>query len=120
MTALGDLDTFFFSDYDESECSIILDEIFNFLSTTDSLVTSCHNPDILDILCDSFGYSKDILIVKKNNEFEGFIPLIIVSSLGARIVSMPHFSYGGYLGNKDLSIDQHNDLIEIIKQKYGE
>ena len=120
MTALGDLDVFFFSDCDESLCSIILDDIFYFLSTTDSLVTTCHNPDILDILCESFGYTKDILIVKRNNKFEGFIPLIIVSGIGTRVVSMPHFSYGGYLGNKDLSTNQHIDLIEIIKQKYGE
>ncbi len=81
MAALRDLDTFFLSDYDEISRALIKEEIFRFLSTSDSLVTTSHNLDILDILCESFGYSKDILIVKKDNKFEGFMPLIIISGI---------------------------------------
>ncbi len=120
MAALRDLDTSFLSDYDEISRALIKEEIFRFLSTSDSLVTTSHNLDILDILCESFGYSKDILIVKKDNKFEGFMPLIIISGIGTRIVSMPHFSYGGYLGKNDLTQKQHFHLIEIIRKKHGD
>jgi len=91
-------------------------ELEDILTDTNDLVTTGHNLNLLDILCSSFNYKKEILIYIKNQKIEGFIPLLII---GNKAVSMPHFSYGGYIGRNQISSDIYLVLISSLQAKYN-
>ena len=90
-------------------------ELEDIIADTNDLVTTGHNLNVLDILCSSFNYKKEILIYMKDHKIEGFIPLLII---GNKAVSVPHFSYGGYIGRNQISSHEYLDFINSLKAKY--
>ena len=42
-----------------------------------------------------------------------------ISIIGNKAVSIPHFSYGGYLGLKELTLEQTELLLQSLKRKYN-
>ena len=70
------------------------------------MVTIAHNPCLGSILSKTFGYTHTNYFIKHDDEIVGALPTV---GIGNKIVSMPHFSYGGpilkegYSDNFDLS-----------------
>ncbi|WP_419213949.1 GNAT family N-acetyltransferase [Maribacter sp. X9] len=62
------------------------------------MVTIAHNPCLGPILAKTFGYSFTNYLVKEDNEIIGVLPTV---NVGGKIVSMPHFSYGGPIINAE-------------------
>jgi hypothetical protein len=58
------------------------------------LITIAHNPCLADILAMTFGYTPQNKFLRKGGEIVGVLPAVQV---GTKLVSMPHFSYGGPL-----------------------
>ena len=56
------------------------------------IVTIAHNPCLGPILSKIFGYTYKNYLIKRGEEIVGVFPTV---SIGGKIVSMPHFSYGG-------------------------
>ena len=106
----------YLSDLDENTKASVKKEINNVIENTDTLVTTAHNIEILNVLCSSFGYEQDILLIHGENSLEGFMPLTII---GNKIVSIPHFSYGGYIGKRKITPFLSSEIIKSLRQKYG-
>jgi lipid II:glycine glycyltransferase (peptidoglycan interpeptide bridge formation enzyme) len=56
------------------------------------LVTIAHNPSLGRILAKTFGYKEENMFIMKDDQIIGVLPAVKV---GKKLVSMPHFSYGG-------------------------
>ena len=56
------------------------------------MVTIAHNPSLGEILEKTFGYKSFNYVVKEQGEVIGLFPTV---QIGRKLVSMPHFSYGG-------------------------
>tara|TARA_Y100000590_G_scaffold350389_1_gene402268 strand:- start:2624 stop:3652 length:1029 start_codon:yes stop_codon:yes gene_type:complete len=119
MIQQEDLEISFFSDFDSDAQKKIKDEIYNHISSIHSEITTAHNPDLLEVLSRSFSYKSDMLIIRKKSIFEGFLPFCVTAGLGSKVVSIPHFSYGGYIGENKLTDQQYLECIELIKRKYN-
>lgn len=117
MKDSGNLRIDYFSDLDQGEKFHVREEINNIIRNTDSLVTIAHNIELLSVLSSSFGYQNDIVLIRENLSLEGFMPVNII---GNRAVSIPHFSYGGYLGFKEITFEQTEFLLTSLREKYGD
>jgi hypothetical protein len=106
----------YFSELSSASQTNIKSELEDIITDTNDLVTTGHNLNLLDILCSSFNYKKEILIYMKDHKVEGFIPLLII---GNKAVSVPHFSYGGYIGRNQISSDMYLDCINSLQAKYN-
>jgi hypothetical protein len=106
----------YFSSLNQKRKILINEELNKIIESTDSIITIAHNIDLLNILSTFFGYKSDILLFRNNNKLEGFIPIVII---GKKVVSIPHFSYGGYLGLKKLELNQTKLIIDSLERKYG-
>jgi hypothetical protein len=118
MPDLTKLDLTFFSDYEELQKKKILSSIEDILAASKRLVTTAHNPSLINILEQSFDYIGDIAILKKENIMIGYMPFCLTNGLTKKIVSMPHFSYGGYIGIADLKDWEYKQLFEEIRTRY--
>ena len=107
----------YYSDLNQDDKIHSNKEINNVIRNSDSLVTIGHNIELLNILCSSFGYKNDIVLIRKNDSLQGFMPINII---GNKAVSIPHFSYGGYLGLQELTLEQTELLLQSLKRKYGD
>ncbi|MDO1513672.1 GNAT family N-acetyltransferase [Maribacter confluentis] len=58
------------------------------------MVTIAHNPCLGKILSNTFGYSSTNYFIKDREQTIGVMPIV---NVGKKMVSMPHFSYGGPL-----------------------
>lgn len=58
------------------------------------LITIGHNPSLGDILEKTFGYQSENYLIKKDKEIIGVLPTV---KFRGKIISLPHFSYGGPL-----------------------
>jgi lipid II:glycine glycyltransferase (peptidoglycan interpeptide bridge formation enzyme) len=80
------------------------------------VVTIAHNPCLGAILSKTFGYTYKNYLIKRDDEIVGVLPTV---SIGSKIVSMPHFSYGGPIlkvghdNNFDLSSVLNNSKYEV-------
>ena len=80
------------------------------------VVTIAHNPCLGSILSKTFGYSHKNYFIKEGAETVGVLPTVTV---GKKIVSMPHFSYGGpivkfdYRKSVDISILLSESKFEV-------
>ena len=63
------------------------------------LVTIAHNPSLGNILSKTFGYSDESMFIMKDGQIIGLLPALKV---GSKLVSMPHFSYGGPVFKRNL------------------
>ena len=89
MSDLTKLDLTFFSDYQDSQKKKILSLIENIVTNSEILVTTAHNPSLINILEQSFDYIGDIAILKKENiiiidikySWTGYIIIIIIISI---------------------------------------
>lgn len=66
------------------------------------LITIAHNPSLGPILEKTFGYTSENMLITMNDEMVGVLPLV---KIGDKLVSMPHFSYGGPILNAEADID---------------
>lgn len=66
------------------------------------LITIAHNPSLGPILEKTFGYTSENMLINMNDEMVGVLPLV---KIGDKLVSMPHFSYGGPILNTEADID---------------
>lgn len=66
------------------------------------LITIAHNPSLGPILEKTFGYTSENMLISMNDEMIGVLPLV---KIGKKLVSMPHFSYGGPIINSDTDVD---------------
>ena len=118
MSKLDQLDIVFLSDYDGLRRDELLSQIglLNFEAQT--IVTTAHNPSVLNILYNSFEYQTDIAIVYKLGKIIGYLPFCITPGLKGKLVSLPHFSYGGFVGVCILNDSENNILLSEIQKKY--
>lgn len=72
--------------------------------------TIAHSFSVGLILQKTYGYSFEPYKVLKDNKVVGFVPFC---RIGEKLVSMPHFSYGGVL---DGVIDSKEDAVNLFKQ----
>lgn len=72
---------------------------------TNQMVTIAHNPCLGAILSKIFGYTYKNYLIKDDGETIGVLPTV---TIGKKIVSMPHFSYGGPIIKKE-----YNKSIDI-------
>jgi len=117
MNNSGNLRINYYSDLDQDDKIHLNKEISNVIRNSDSVVTIGHNIELLNILSSFFGYKNDIVLIRKNDSLQGFMPINIV---GSKAVSIPHFSYGGYLGLQELTLEQTELLLQSLKRKYGD
>lgn len=77
------------------------------------LITIAHNPCLGGILQKTFGYESQNMLITNKDKTVGVLPIVRV---GKKIVSMPHFSYGGPImdSNTELSLDL-NSLLKNEK-----
>jgi len=106
----------YFSDLNKENKVQLYEEINSVINNADSLVTIAHNIELLKILSSSFDYKMDILLIRKKGLLEGFMPISIIRN---KVVSIPHFSYGGYLGLKELKSSQTKLILRSLNRKYG-
>ena len=64
-------------------------------------VTIAHNPSLGAILSKTFGYKNENLFILWNSKVIGVMP---IQFIGNKIVSVPHFSYGGPLINAEMDV----------------
>ncbi len=80
------------------------------------LITIAHNPSLGPILEKTFGYRSQNMLIKNNDVMIGVLPLV---KIGKKMVSMPHFSYGGPVLdssakiNLDLNSVLNNNKFEV-------
>jgi lipid II:glycine glycyltransferase (peptidoglycan interpeptide bridge formation enzyme) len=74
------------------------------------LITIAHNPSLGPILEKTFGYTSQNMLIKSNDEMIGVLPVV---KIGEKLVSMPHFSYGGPI--LDSTSDVRLDLTSILE-----
>lgn len=55
-------------------------------------VTIAHNPSIIEILTETFGYKPESYLIIDDDVIIGVLPGV---RIGSKFVSIPHFSYGG-------------------------
>jgi len=80
------------------------------------LLTIAHNPSLGNVLSKTFGYKYKFWFIISENETIGVFPSFVINS---KIVSIPHFSYGGAFvkkGYEDYLSDINNQLINYFKQ----
>lgn len=58
----------------------------------EQLITIGHNPSLGPILEKTFGYKSENLVIESDDKIVGVLPVV---KMREKIVSMPHFSYGG-------------------------
>lgn len=66
------------------------------------LITIAHNPSLGPILEKTFGYTSENMLITINDKMVGVLPMV---KIGDKLVSMPHFSYGGPIINADADIN---------------
>lgn len=66
------------------------------------LITIAHNPSLGPILEKTFGYTSENMLISMNDEMIGVLPLV---KIGDKLVSMPHFSYGGPIINSNTDVE---------------
>lgn len=76
------------------------------------LITIAHNPCLGPILEKTFGYKSENKFIKKGSKVVGVLPVVKV---GKKLVSMPHFSYGGPI--MDLKEQIELDLKTALENK---
>jgi hypothetical protein len=55
-------------------------------------ITIAHNPSLAKILAKTFGYVEQNMVLYQDQKMVGVLPAV---RIGKKLVSMPHFSYGG-------------------------
>ncbi|CAN0594170.1 unnamed protein product, partial [Ectocarpus sp. 12 AP-2014] len=78
----------------------------------EQLITIAHNPCLGKILAKTFGYESHNMWIKKDDKIVGVLPKV---KIGAKWVSMPHFSYGGPVLDLKESLDF--DLHQVLNNR---
>ncbi len=70
------------------------------------IITIAHNPCLGSILTKTFGYKSHNKLIVKGAKLVGVMPSVLFRN---RVVSMPHFSYGGPIidSSEDIEVDLH-------------
>lgn len=75
------------------------------------MVTIAHNPSLGGILEKTFGYKSFNYAIKVDEEIIGLFPMV---RIGQKMVSMPHFSYGGAIVSHDF--DKVLNLKDVVPE----
>lgn len=76
------------------------------------LVTIAHNPCLAAILAKTFGYRDENMLILEDGNIIGVLPAV---SFREKLISIPHFSYGGPIFDTNLQCDV--DLAPLLKAK---
>lgn len=87
-------------------------ELLQKFAGNERFVTHAHNPCIIDILYQTFGWDGGLFLVLDNETPIGYLSCMIING---RIVSMPHFSFGGLV---TLNPDHSEIYSEILPKIY--
>ena len=88
-------------------------ELMRELAGDERFVTHAHNPSIVDILNKTFGWEGGAFLVLNGDKTIGYFAGMIIQR---RVVSMPHFSFGGLL----TCIPDRNEIYSEILPKFYE
>ncbi|MGB5665573.1 MAG: GNAT family N-acetyltransferase [Maribacter sp.] len=66
------------------------------------MITIAHNPSLGPILSKTFGYTSNNMLIVKDQKVVGVLPTVLV---GKKMVSMPHFSYGGPIMDSNTKVE---------------
>ena len=83
-----------FSDLEHVQRKQALDSIRRLNRSKAKSITIANDPRLLDVLEKTFGYKTDVAIFEVDDQLVGYFMFAMV---GRRLVSMPHFSYAGFL-----------------------
>lgn len=87
-----------------------------FVSEAGAFYTVAHNPSLGDILFRTFGMENRSLLIYSEDKLLGVFPLCLA---GGKLVSMPHFSYGGILVTPETRMqDLYSDVLGNMGNKY--
>jgi hypothetical protein len=98
--------------YSLKKVSEVPDELMLKLAGKERFVTHAHNPCVVEILHESFGWEGGAFLVLDNDKPVGYISCMIIKG---RIVSMPHFSFGGLITRVP---DRGEIYTEILPEIY--
>lgn len=73
-------------------------------------ITIAHNPSLGPILQKTFGYKSNNMTVMEGTDIIGVLPTVLFNN---RIISMPHFSYGGPIFSSENKLNL--DINTILK-----
>ena len=101
-----------FSDLSSSRKEQVSSSFLGFMRAESTLPTFAHDIKLNQAIAAYYGYHFDILVFEygTHDTVIGFFPYSIV---GKRLISVPHFSYGGFLG-----LTQHREDCERLIEGY--
>lgn len=78
------------------------DEWNKFVSRSNNFYTIAQNPSIVKVLKDAFGWNGENVMFYNGDKAIGLLNYMYINK---KIVSMPHFSYGGPVNNERYTVD---------------
>jgi hypothetical protein len=96
--------------------SEIKPELLLQLSGDDRFVTHAHNPCLLAILQKTFGWKGAAFLVLEDQKPVGYFSCMMING---RMVSMPHFSYGGLLTTHPDRKELFGKLLPLLNDYFG-
>ena len=91
-------------------------EILTRLSGGDRFVTHAHNPCLLQILEKTFGWKGTAFLLLEDQKPIGYFSCMLING---RLVSIPHFSYGGLLTSCPDHKELFDRLLPLIKDYFN-
>lgn len=85
------------------------------LASAERFITHAHNPCLAGILKHTFGWQGGSFIIKQNDAPSGFITCMCVNN---RLVSMPHFSFGGIVTSHPDRKAMYSAILPLIHQYF--
>lgn len=74
-----------------------------FVAKSDKFFTIAQNPSLVKVLKNAFDWEGENILIYDGDKVIGVFNCMFISG---KVVSMPHFSYGGFLINNDYAIDE--------------
>lgn len=79
-------------------------------------MTHAHNPGIVKILYQTFGWEGGAFEIMEDTTPVGYISCMFIKG---RIVSVPHFSYGGILSAKPLRTGMYKEILPLLNHYFS-
>ncbi len=86
------------------------------LAGNERLVTHAHNPCMVDILQETFGWQGGAFLVLDDDMPVAYISCMMIKG---RIVSMPHFSFGGLITLKPERKAMYNAVLPLLNEYFS-
>ncbi len=85
------------------------------LAGADRFITHAHNPCLVGILKRTFGWEGNTFVIKQNDVTVGFITCMCING---RLVSMPHFSFGGIMTSLTDRKAMYSEVLPLLYHYY--